>query len=695
MITLKTLRSEDGVVDIDLNPAGGEFTTTAELNTLRGRVSGKNPVSLGRAGRWPVFSGSTRAEREFTVTHAVAASALEANLQLLEGVVYSQRYGALLLTFEEEGIDKTAFVTPRDLEAHGDNRAGACADLGIYTGTWVLYDQHYHAADATDTEAVETAGDTTVVAVEVAGTVHTERVTITLTPTALKDTADGQQWRIPYTVVNTTPRPLVAHPVEVTDQLLGAALSTGLDHGGLVTGGDSLESGDDIEALSNKRQIPRWAFPTDRTWDEVDTGVVVNLTLPPRRRWTVAEAILGSDTEVRVRELRDLANLPAPLPFLVARVTVAAQDVALVTAVDPLTGVLTIERDQRGTTGAAWSAGDLLYWVPREGCVDLIGGWLGAPAPSQSDDEKPCILDADGSSSNSKWVWAEFYETGIAGDTQRRKARTASWFSRALAKYDREKKTGDGDQYWRYVPLDGGDPATTMGLVYNEDGPVAGRPLMDRWDWISGVAFDSFTFDLEVTVSHTADLEARVVVYVYDEDGNEIVAGRYDVGTHAAETIALTAPALGVSFRIEPYDPKTDGAANIIALEPADGLGFTVSSMVVEFITEQQVVSIRGGQEDVYQFGRPTAPASIQNADGDTLYLYGIVCPLDADLVIDVEGREVTVAGEPATHLVGGRFPSLPPRTDIYPTAGPTALTYNEPGATGVQIAVSHRDCWN
>ena len=39
MIYLKRLQSEDGVVDIDLNPADGSFTSSAAVNELRGRVT--------------------------------------------------------------------------------------------------------------------------------------------------------------------------------------------------------------------------------------------------------------------------------------------------------------------------------------------------------------------------------------------------------------------------------------------------------------------------------------------------------------------------------------------------------------------------------------------------------------------------------------------------------------------------------
>lgn len=689
MIILKTLGGKDLT----------RYDTYLERGSLRGHTGERETTSAARASRYPVYTGGARKDRTVGVVHLVDLEVLESELERLEGEIYDPEAGAQVLIFEENGVEKFLYAVAEQLQEHPDNEPDCSGEFGMYRGTWRLLEQDCCAVAETTTPTVTASGDSTDIVAAVGGTITSRRVRVTLTPGSQKDSADGQRWRWLITLVNRTARPTLSHAVEITDGQLGSSLSNGWPHDDEVGAAParSLATGYDVEAYAGGRRMSRWTFPAGgRTWDEHDTGLFIVPGLPEGRWWTLRADVAAGDTALPLEEI--LGELPEAPPFYAAICTNSVQEVVLVTGSDEGARVLTVRRGKRDTDAADWDAGTMVYWVAPAGLVDLVHGWLEAPEPNYiSDDLKPVMLDGANDTSNAHFVFASFYETD-PGDPSAFKPRSGSWLPSAFGAYDRERKTGDGDQFWRYVPTSEGNPGTAVGLEYQQLGARNGRDLMDRWDYFSPIAFDAFDLDYDATNLDIDDREAELAVYYIEEGGNVVLHGKYS-GSSSSLSVTLSTPAVGLSLRVEPFDPKTDDAQNTIAGEPADGDSWKVSDLSVDFVTDQQIVAIQGGQRRaVYQVGRPDAPAILSNGAGEQLEIYGVLLGLDEALVIDgYAGTAVVGDGTGRAHLLRGMLPGLPADLDggPYPDAGEATLTYEEAGATDLAIDVVHRDAWD
>lgn len=688
---------------IDLQPASGVYTTVLEYNQLRGRVAGLAAASVPRASRGAAYGGTTRPTRTITVRHHLDEDILEAAIARLAGDVYDD-HGECLLTYLEDGVSKTTRVVPTDLVEASETSAVSCAGGGIYRGTWLLLDEISHAASPTTTGPTTMTTTPHTEPVDVAGTVPTDAVVYQLAPTAQKAAADGQRFRQRRTIVNRAPRPMAHWPVLVAT----------LDHAAEVTAGRSLASGDDVTALVAGRRAPRWTPNASggRSWDEAATDVWCNLTLPAGRSWTLRGAVSLGATTAALREA--FVRMPAAPFHALADDGSGGLEVWLVTAVDEATRKWTIVRGRRGTDDMNVPDGATVWWAPEAGHVDLLWGWTDAPSPTYIDDrEKPIFLEAGSGSDNDGFTFEHFYACENAADTQSRHPRAAGWITRALGKYDRERKTGDGDQFWRWVPSNNGTPGTALGLEYQSAGAVGGRPLMDRWDWYSPVGISEYEFDwVADTIKYedggAGDLEAALNAYHVDGDGTEVLAGRFDDslalgGGSGTETITPAIPALAISFRIEPFDPKTWEAATLIAFEPADGDGWSVARVEVTFDPDQTVLVAGDAAErqDIYQIGRSDAPAILGTTRG-SVEILGVVLGLADTLTLgaDAQSALVTIDGEAevgAAHLLRGALPGLPADTGSgpYPVAGSASVTFVEDGLEDLDLTVTHRDAWN
>jgi hypothetical protein len=88
-----------------------------------------------------------------------------------------------------------------------------------------------------------------------------------------------------------------------------------------------------------------------------------------------------------------------------------------------------------------------------------------------------------------------------------------------------------------------------------------------------------------------------------------------------------------------------------------------------------------GSRVDAYQFGRPGAPATLANSDGDALELDGLVIAMSDVLTLDLDTQTATVAdGTGRDHCVFGTWWRIAPGTNN--------LTYTETGIGSVDIAI-------
>lgn len=657
------VRTIDGV-DATL---GGLVETTADWQTLRGKVRARSNAAFERSGEGARYTGASIPADQITLTHKIVAPyrMREGLLRRIAGQWYEPLTPApgdaeVELVYEEDGIDKVVRVVPAAFGEHPANSGPTAEENWWYQGTWDVLDPIAYAATET-----ESSGSPPTITVPVRGTATSRRVEYDIMPSDPKDSADGQQFRRLVTVANRSARPWTRRAV-------------------LVAPDGWSEAGNDAEAYANGRRIPLWPV-----------GWVV-LDMPAGRYWT-----LRSDAASGAGELEILEPLSSP-PGATWYVTSETGNAWRVTDYDVEAGTWTVEDAARDTSAEALSAGDKLWWVAPQGLVDLVYGWTSAPDPNYDAHAKPIIDLA--SSDNNTHVYTEYYEPIVSGNISARWPRPGSPVLRALADYSREIYSGDGDQYLRYVPEDNGEPADAIGLDYNADGPIAGRPLADRWDFESPIGITGVTFRWHVYVKYGAggggDIKrSRLAVFFVDGEGNEILGVRRDTDDGATDTETLSPPVgmSAVSFRVEAYDrarAPDDGAA----LEPLSGVVWHVDNLELQFSGDDAPLVVFGSAvHDIYQIGRPDAPATIAT-DAGTLEILGVIVDVGDTLTIAAEDRAATpdVVRGPAAygHLLRGPVPPIPADLDVYPDAGTADVGYVEDGNTGLTVTVRHRDAW-
>lgn len=654
----------------------GRFHTTLSRNMLRGRTGDRsNTSAVMGCGRGSRFTGATSAPRQITVLHKIFGD-LESTLELLEALFYSPSSpcagdDACEMVFEENGVRKVALVAPIGLSEDSRNAGGCEGDeFGWYQGAWELYSVTFCAETGTTTTVVS-ASTTTVVNVVVAGTVAGCCDTYEFTPAAQKALADGQQFASYATVTNRAQRPMVNWPTEIPLPLA--------------------YNGTLLEIYSNGRRIPHW-FGNDR--------VFVNLDIPTARFWTVNQAAGAAATVIQVDE--PLINVEE-VPFWLST---DSGEVLLVTAVDTFARTLTVTRGDRDSTAAPLAVGDRLWWVSPQGLIDIVWGMAPAPPVTWVDPRYEPIVNVL-TDDNDTWRPVSFYTlTPPSNDYMNRWPRGGSFKLRSLGQYSREKYLGDGDMYWRYIPSATGSPATSFGLDYNSAGAIVGRPIADRWDFDSPVAMTQVTYDWQAFVNHdhippAPIKEARLRVVVIDHDGNEQVVADHtiDSGGVGTEVVSVPGGFTTISFRIDPWDIKLRPTAGTgVALEPADAVAWLVENMVIEFYPPEQIaVSAPGVPRDIYQLGRPDAPAELTSG-GMTAKIYGIIIDLGDTIEMTPAPRTVASVANPQYrygHLVDGRIPCVPADLSVYPTPGTATVTLIDTGSIGLTITVDHKDAWN
>lgn len=245
-------------------------------------------------------------------------------------------------------------------------------------------------------------------------------------------------------------------------------------------------------------------------------------------------------------------------------------------------------------------------------------------------------------------------------------------------------------------------PGTVLGISYRAAGPYDGHDLVDRWELVCGVGLSAMSFTQSTTTLEMAvPYEGRLNLYGYGRTGSEVRLATYnDSGT--SPTPSFATPVIAVAFAIKPFDAKdiqdnTTGSAIIAPNEPTDGDGFTIAAgLVVTFDSAERLKVVTSARQDIYQFGRPETPATLADADGNTLKLYGLVLALNDVLTLDCENRTATIADGTAMP-VGGDWPTVPADASAPPYA--SNLTWTETGLSGgasITFEVtSYRSCWS
>jgi len=681
---LKTL----GGVNIN---AGTAYTSKLARHAMRMQTGARSVSVAGRGDLSPTYAGSTLGERTIIVEHEIVGSGAthETNLNTIKAL-YDPTHGARTLVFTADGVDKRATVVATRMLPHSSN-----IGLAVVTGEWVLLDHRYYADSAGSVSAVAKTSSPATLSVANAGTTKSPRMIVTLKPTAAKSAANGQRYGYYITPINRSPRPIVNWPVDLADNDRGSGAG-GWDHAAEVTATRSQADGDDVEVYVNAVRTNRWFGPTGQgAANTTTTAVWINLDMPPVRTWTYVGAGVLADNALTMTVKENLIGMPST-PFYAALDNGSATEFIRVTAYSQATRTLTIVRGQRGIAATTWAAGSTLYWTPV--LIDLVYGGTSLPTPGYIDDDyKPMMLDNTAArSSNDVFKYTEFQESRATATTQDRKPRGGSWRTRMAGPIDRDAKTGDGDMYVRYIPRTAtlatdAAIASKMCLAYRSAGATAGHPIMDRWELDSPIGITGITHTMvTTTIDFDGGFESQGEIVAVDIDGNEEVLATHDATTTTAEALTPSANAYVVWFRIDPFDPKVDyTTVDVAAQEPTAADGMTVDDVLVTFsTTEELVIAWGSARRDVYQFGRPDAPATLANSDGDTLSIYGLVVSLNDTVDLDVEAHTATLDdGTGRAHVVRGTWPWLP--------KGTNNLTFTEAGIGTVEVGVSSfRSAW-
>jgi len=645
------------------------------VGNIRGRTRSVSTNALGRAGRGPAWGGRSWSADALLVDYFIDTAVVsqhEADLQKLEAIFPqddddTRDLGKLWFVIDEEGVEKRALVSmerllPSDQSDHPQR-------LAHFIGQFTLLDARWHRATAESVTAVAKTTSPATLSIT-GGEAKSEEIVYTLKPTAAKTAANGQRFRYPISIKWTNPWPAHRLPVAIT--------GSGWNHAAEVTATRSQADGDDVETRVGGKRVSRWS----ENWNNAATKVWIVGDFPAARYWTVRTGTTFGVSDTTFYAAEALTNIdPFPLYAWID------SEVVLVTGYDASLRTFTVSstRGRRGTAAGSHSAGAKLYWLPPAQMVDLVYGGTSLSAPDYIDDATKPMIDM-AASTNTSFVWASFQETLASGRTQARKPRAASWYT--LDVVDR----GKDHLYGEYVPYTTGiNPtgdaatATEMGIGYRAAGGYDGHPLQTAWGMRLDVSITSIQYTYYVSVEWPAGRrEARLHVVAIDTDGNRTVLRTLNstgIPISGTPTDTITAGAREIRYELELYDWQPQ--------QPSDGDGFDIDAFTATLSSSEAVAILFGSaRQDIYEFGRPGAPATLANADSKTLGL-NLVVALNETVSIDIDARAITISGDNThqAHIATGDWPYLP--------AGTNNITFTEAGIGTVEVGVSsYRKAW-
>lgn len=170
-----------------------------------------------------------------------------------------------------------------------------------------------------------------------------------------------------------------------------------LDTATLVTAGKMQSDGDDLRVQVDGSEVDRWLSGMNTA----STKIWVNFDWQPSQLATLAAGIGASDTVETLDVNEDISGFPSSGILLIG-----SEAFVYTSKNDSLKRFLGVSRAAKGTTAAAHSAGDTVWWIQHD--VWLLYGNSSASAPSVNDNYKPAFrLDT---STNTSWDYDDFGE---------------------------------------------------------------------------------------------------------------------------------------------------------------------------------------------------------------------------------------------------------------------------------------------
>jgi len=261
----------------------------------------------------------------------------------------------------------------------------------------------------------------------VAGTKYAKPV-ITITPNSARS-GSGLQYKRWVAVYNQTTSAIANYPVNI--------LSGNLDHAALVTAVKAQADGDDFRVFMDGLEVlNKWAggggynSTTLRMW--------MNINLEPKIELTLGAAIAGAGSVTTITFEATAANQDALRRLATKDNKVLYIGTEAFAAPDMTVNILkytvtasTNMRQAKGTSAASHSIGDTVRWIQHD--IWVCYGDATLTAPTADDNLKP-ILNLT-SSTNTSWVWNDFFSTGTL--------RTAQWSFRVVNSLNYKLATSD------------------------------------------------------------------------------------------------------------------------------------------------------------------------------------------------------------------------------------------------------------
>ena len=288
------------------------------------------------------------------------------------------------------------------------------------------------------------------------GNTTVDDAVITIRPVSNKAAANGWLYKSESVIANRAARAL-----GTAQGSYALELTEGWDHATEVGASRSQSDADDVRAVVDGVETPRWLGEhANNDANSAATKVWVNGNYSPRRTavlltaMTVASPTEGGDVEVTKG---GTLGWPRQGALLIDDEVIlySGRTENNANGRAAFTGVI---RGARNTTVATHSASTTMYWVEHR--PQIVYGHTGASAPDSRSDLKPMLDLTSSTVSNERFEWLNFADSAYPG-------RSMQWLTRS--------RTFD-DQYDKILAPTA-SPLTALTWEYQSGGAVAGKPV--------------------------------------------------------------------------------------------------------------------------------------------------------------------------------------------------------------------------
>lgn len=462
---------------------GTDINTSTFVPRLEGadniEALGISPVVVHPSGRNGRFIRADVQPRIIPV-HIMVTASIDANMIVLAQTFTRGITGEFVVTYNG---------TSRALTCRVERTIMYDRSYNQFTAVLVAEDPMWHSsALQTVTQQQTVSAATWAVANDGNAADYTGIYTVQ-TKTA-KLTASGYTFKREYIIANRVARPFNNYALMFT-----------IDHAALTTA-KSLANGNDLRVRVDGVETPRWVNTSaGRTWDQATTDVWFNLTLSPAKTAVLLTAAASGASPADGSEIEVVKGgtngWPIAGAFVIGDEVITYTGITLKNASghECFTG---IDRAARTSTGAAHSAGDVLYWIERR--VQVIYGYSGAAAPDARNELKPMLDFTDASLSNTSHRWLDFADSANP-------LRSMQWARRLVNRDDQAQ----------FVQAPTGAPAAALTLNYDVDGAAVGYPNFNQWERDIPSGSDGNIAPTRV-IADTMALQ----IFTVDADGNEL-----------------------------------------------------------------------------------------------------------------------------------------------------------------------------